>query len=328
MIYKFFNSTQLYSVIAIPIVTLVLGIYYFIFPVSYIADNSMPLQHLIMWILPQFPFLLMFLSLILIAIQAIVINNIVTTYEVLKGTYFPALLYVIMIGCTSLNHSINPVLISNIFLLFALNSIFSIHTENTKFDNVFNSGFLISLASLFYFPTICFFILSWIGIALFRPEKSKEFIISLSGLIVPYLFVFVYYFWYDQLGNFIHTHFFSIKLNTPFAIEKKYIPYTLLVGIILFFSLLKVLTGLNDAVIKLRRFRIILFWFLLITIASFFISTESFTTHFTLLAIPLSVHFSTVIVDFRKKWKSELLLWLLILSLIFAQIGDYFIPSL
>ena len=58
----------------------------------------------------------------------------------------------------------------------------------------FDAGILISTGSLFYANLIWFGFLVIIGIALFRTGNLKEIVISILGLLTPYLITFgIYY---------------------------------------------------------------------------------------------------------------------------------------
>src|SRR5664279_2430060 len=67
------------------------------------------------------------------------------------------------------------------------------HITGTAY-NYFDAGIFISTGSLFYANMIWFGVLVIIGIALLRTGNLKEIVISVLGLLTPYLITFgIYY---------------------------------------------------------------------------------------------------------------------------------------
>ena len=146
------------------------------------------------------------ISILLIVFQAIVINQMVTEYRMAKQiTLFPGLFYILFgsFGLSLLPFSSG--LIANTFVLLAIYQLMNVYKEHSAAANIFNVGFLISLASLFHYGYFIFIIIALLGLNILRGFRFKEILILLIGLITPYYFVGVYAYWYDFLPLLYET---------------------------------------------------------------------------------------------------------------------------
>ena len=88
----------------------------------------------------------------------------------------------------------NPVIPASIFLMMAIMRIMDGYHKTGTAYNYFDAGLLISTGSLFYANLIWFGLLVIIGIALLRTGNLKEIVISIFGLLTPYLITFGLYY--------------------------------------------------------------------------------------------------------------------------------------
>lgn len=73
-------------------------------------------------------------------------------------------------------------IVSNVFILLALRRMISIRSKKEIIKKLFDSGFLIGLASVFYFWSILFFPLIIISLLFFSESKAKYYFIPVLGL--------------------------------------------------------------------------------------------------------------------------------------------------
>ena len=69
----------------------------------------------------------------------------------------------------------------------------------------FDAALMLSLGSLFYFPTILLLPLVWVALNDFRPFQWREWAMPFIGVALPYLYLATWYFWNDELGAFAQT---------------------------------------------------------------------------------------------------------------------------
>jgi len=179
---------------------------------------EMPLYLWIYSWISKYPLLATILSYILILIAAGIINRLNNRYFLLESrTYLPSLIYILLCSIYPLQN-LHPILFSNLFLLICLNKIFSSYREENRWSNFFDAGILISLASLFYIKYAFFVVIIWFSLFILRPFRGREWLLSIIGFILPYVFVITYFFafeentqykiglFFNQLVNFKSTH--------------------------------------------------------------------------------------------------------------------------
>ncbi len=148
------------------------------------------------------------ISIILIAIQAIIINQMINEFRMAKQiTLFPGLFYILFgsFGIGLLPFSSG--LIANTFILMGIFQLMRVYKEHSAAGNIFNVGFLISISSLFHFGYFIFILLALFGLNILRGFRFKEIIILLFGLLTPYYLMGVYAYWNDFLPLFYEQQF-------------------------------------------------------------------------------------------------------------------------
>lgn len=100
-------------------------------------------------------------------------------------TYLPAVLFVMLASAFPYFQNLHPFLIANIFLLFAIERSFEIKKERNQFKQYFESGLLLGIGGLFYFPLVLFLLLVWITQFVLRNFNLREWFSSIIGFITP-----------------------------------------------------------------------------------------------------------------------------------------------
>jgi hypothetical protein len=86
---------------------------------------------------------------------------------------------------------------------------------------VFNAGILVAVISLIYPPAIILYLFIWITMLVYGIFNGRNLIISVLAVLIPYLYVFLYFFWTDRLNDALlaYVDFFSTLL--AFKINKE-----------------------------------------------------------------------------------------------------------
>ncbi|MCS7004352.1 MAG: DUF6427 family protein [Cytophagales bacterium] len=155
-----------------------------------------------------------FIALILILHQAYVFNKFLIDFNILnEKTYVPAYLYVVFINFSFDNLIFSPALCSLSFLILVLRNILRPEHKTVEQD-IFKSGFYLGIATLFYFPSISFAILTLIGYIFFRTSSLKTLLNILYGFSTIIISFFTYLYYYDILDNFFTLFWYEISPNT------------------------------------------------------------------------------------------------------------------
>jgi hypothetical protein len=324
MLIGFFKNNSPASYILLPLFALLLWVGSFFIPHD-LGYYGMPLYNSVVRWFNGVNAIATVVAFLLMLIEAFLLNYIVNENEVLtKPSFLPALLYIVFISCDPGLLSIYPLLFANFFILLAIHRLISSYRKDTAFSNAFDAGFLLSIATLFYFPAIVFFPLLGIGFILFRPFNWREWIISFIGVLVPYTFVFTYYFWNDMLNSLWSIKVFYPNPQRAQLGSSSSFYFTLSICLVLiFFSFGKLFTGFSDASQKNKKGIVLLLWLTAFALLSLFLSPEITLRSFSVLAIPAAVFCSNYFLKIKRQGWGELLFLTLLIAVIIGHILSY-----
>lgn len=118
-------------------------------------------------------------------------------------TLFPGLMLALFYASAPDFLSLNPFIIANTLLIFALDSAFKVYQNQKSAGVNFNLGFLVSLAALVYTPYIVFLIAGFYALSKMRGLHVRDISQLLIGAVIPWFFLYFAYFWYGQTGSFM-----------------------------------------------------------------------------------------------------------------------------
>ncbi len=249
------------------------------------------------------------------------LNKIVNDFSLIfKNTHLPSLLFVIITGIFPTFFTMDAAILIIFLQLWIFIRLFKLYKTGQATMIAFDLGVIVSLASLFYFPSIAWIILVWIALLIFRPFNWREWASSIIGAITPYLFVAFYYFWFDRWDDFIIIwqplkNFWQINI---FPKNSDYLPLVpMLLILIVAFNRLR--ENFYKNVVQVRKAQQLLMFSIIITAGSFYIKPSFSINHFILLAAPITVFLSYYFLVAKRQWISEGLLLLLIFSVLFFQ---------
>jgi hypothetical protein len=253
------------------------------------------------------------MAVLFISVQAIYLNYIINELKLVKNnTHLVALFFVLLNGLSPALLAFNSIVIANTFVLIMFHQLSKTYNIQQPFSVSFNTGFLIALATLFYFPFIVLFIFTWVVFAYAGIPKWRNFIISIIGFLVPFIFYGAYLFLTDSYKNMNET----LGLNAVIFGEgfiQKHLPilyYTLLgISLLSFFHLL---LNVQKDVIKIRKFKMVFLMMLFFILLFTLINGADYVAVYVVMIIPLSMFFANYFNEIKRSWLAELLLILLL----------------
>jgi hypothetical protein len=229
-------------------------------------------------------------SFALLFIQAILITVVVRKHQLLMTDILMPGAFFILVSCAipAFLH-LSPQMLANTFIIIALDQLLVTYRKNNFAHHLFNVGFWIGIASLFYFSYITFILLVFLGLPSIRAFNVREILMMLIGAIVTYFLAGAYYFLIDQFPYFLERQFYqnlgilnfkgSLDLNTFVALS--------IFALVLF----TVLFGYGNIILRKNisfQKKIGIFYFaLLISSASLFIQSNVDLAHLMMLTVPL-----------------------------------------
>lgn len=263
-----------------------------------------------------------FLSALLSFVQAILVNNIVNSNKMTaRKNYAAGAVFIVFSSFFTSNLFMTPALLSLTFVLLAIGRLFSLVKKEKANGDIFDLGFFISIAALFYFPSIALVLFAYIGLAIVRSFNYREWLIVLTGFTAPLFVVFVFYFWNDITPSLLPD-----LMNQPgrdwlvlpvFTVSDKLMMSALAFCTIagLFF-----LPGsLHSSLIQLRKFANILVVFTVFVLLAALLQQTVRLSHGILLAFPLSLFTSMMLLKIKRSWVAEVIYLILILLVLAGQ---------
>lgn len=312
MIVSVFKKDYFLQFVFLLIVPLLLWIPAFLNPPVAIDKGplDMPLYDFFRLVLPSQSLLTTIVALVLIGLQGLLVNYICTFYKLgQKTSFLPAFVYVLMLSADYRSMTISSIVFANTFIILALFTFLKCYNKKEGLDEIFLSASLISVATLFYAPSVLLLLWIWVGLFNFKIYKLHSFLVSIFGFITPFIVLGVYYYLSDDIAtieNFAIDHFVQIPnlyfLNQPVQIV--YMAYLFLLSIPAFFV---TLAYRNDQKISIRKrvsSIVLLFVFSLLP----FVYDLSSHTMSLILAPALSYIISTFLLSIRSNRYSDLYL--------------------
>ncbi|MBN2215147.1 MAG: hypothetical protein JW723_12970 [Bacteroidales bacterium] len=236
------------------------------------------------------------LALLLYFIISILIARLNARYFFIPvRTQLPAVIYMFIVSSVTGLQSFNPVVISSLILVVAISNIFGSYKYKGLAYHYFDSALLVSLSSLIYINSFFFISFVWTGLILLRTFNWREWIISIIGLILPYLFLITYFF---ATGKSINESLINViigNFNAGLSLADKIAGIDIIAIVLtvcLIISSLFMMHRFNTKKIHARKYFLFFLWMFIIS-TFLFISVPSFGTEYILFAaIPLTYLFS------------------------------------
>lgn len=273
-------------------------------------DGPVPLYGLIYNLLHSSPHMACFFGLILTLLSAFLLNDLLTRNEVvLKNSSLSALIFIELMSYFPFLLTLHQLSIVTLFMLMILDRVYKSYSKSESLELTYVSGFLIGTASLFYLPFILFFVFLLISFIIFRNIDWHEWIGSFIGLITPFIFLSVYYLWFDKfmikLNDF--KQFFLISFDLDPLREPTFVILSAIVLFLLAFGMVSGLSRLSEKNIEIRKKTALLIWLVPVMIFSIPFSASLLKYHLLISFITLSGLLSMYLLKIRSSFRAEII---------------------
>ncbi len=132
------------------------------------------------------------LSLFLLLFQASWMNRIAVNNGLVKqNSLLPVLLYILF---TSSFHTLylSPIIIAQLFVLFAIDKLLSIYPAKNVQTNLFNASFLLSFSSIFCPELMVFGLSVVLFMFIYGLSEFRNWMVSILGFFLPIVFFYTY----------------------------------------------------------------------------------------------------------------------------------------
>jgi hypothetical protein len=183
----------------------------------------------------------------IVYIQILLFNFMVNKRNLLnEKTYVPALLYLVLMSISFDLMKLSPSLLANTFVIMGVNSVLSqIEKRDGLSDDIFESGLLFGIATLFHHPAFVFILWALLVLFLYTGINIRQAFMVVLAFLLPLLFMYLFFYFNGKESDFANIWLFNfnsfIRL-TLLNIRDILIVYTLPVVLSLF-GIIKVLRG-------------------------------------------------------------------------------------
>ena len=258
---------------------------------------------------------------LILYLQAVLLNNVLNQFRVMpKPGFLIAASYLLITSFFPDTNIFSPALLINFILIFVLAGLMALYNKSNGNSILFNIGLAIGLSTLFYLPSILFYIWVVLAVAILRPFRIKDYFVFLLGVLVPLYFYASYVVWFDLWDAFSVLHAFQFGWPKLQMIEWQ------MVAIIL--TVLPAAAGgyflqLNQSkmLIHVRKIWATLFVLFLLSFAFLFFDTKQNLSNYLFVSLAASIFLAAALYYSRTKVFLHLLFWLLIVYIIFFQYG-------
>ncbi|MDP1623072.1 MAG: hypothetical protein Q8M08_12125 [Bacteroidales bacterium] len=281
-------------------------------------EVSVPLYSLLHHWLNEMPLLATILGFCLVLGESFWLNRIFSFHElVLKNSSLSALVFLLLMSFLPSHLTLNPVNISVGFMILIIHHLLISYNKPEHLNQIFAAGFFTAIACMFYLPFIIWFLFVIISFLVFRAGNWRAWMAAFTGLITPYLYFAVWYFWHDEFMSKAMeiSVFFGNILSFP---NPFHIDFWILGG----FTTLMALWGFvlfrsgPQKTVELRAKTNIILWTLVFSLISFVFS-KSMAIYHPALAIPaLAMVITGTLIGLKKTRVAEIILLVYFLSVL------------
>jgi len=274
-------------------------------------------------------FLLYLIPILSILWQSFLINALVNEFRLSKKATFVTVsaAYLIVFSFAN-NDFLNPFLLSNNFLCLSLWFLFRSADKKAGLAEVFNSSFLLGVASCFAWANFAYLPLFCLALLMFRGFEWRDLLVLIAGFLSPFLLLFTYFYINDKGGAW-----FSQDIGQHWAVADIDFDTNAIIGFVFgFWLLLAAYTLINfnglqqKTTLKEQKYIQITVLMLLFGSLSFFMQQSFQLYSFNIYFIPLTILLSLNLQSIKSNNWAEIihLAWLILIvaaqygSLIFA----------
>jgi len=251
-----------------------------------------------------------FLNLLLAALFALATAiglNILENKHRLTGelNLLPGAMFILLSSIFPSFKVLNPALLALPFVIYVLYSLILTYKDPWPAKKLFNMGFWLAVAGLFY-PSIFWFIgFVLVGLSIMRAFRLKEVLMIFSGWLTLLFLVAVYCFWNDQLDHFFTVQFKQAISWMDWRLDRSlsaiWLPFGLLIlifgwGLISFSKF-----QLKKSILAKKAISVV-FIYMLFTGITFILQPLGDTNHLLLLFPGLAYVLSLELLGMKSSW--------------------------
>lgn len=265
---------------------------------------------------PFLPKIIAFVFNLIVAFILIRLNT--RFFFISTRTNMPALVYLLLISSIPSLQRITPVHFSVVIIILAISRLMSSYKHKGIAYHYFDASMMIAVSSMIYVPSVYFMVFIWAGLAILRPFNWREWAFTIIGFILPFLFLFTYYYWTDEgflsgVNNLLIA-FREESVKMIFNLENKiFFAYTFVLIVFASFFILK---SYESRKIQTRKYFLFFLLIFIISVVLYLFLPSIGIEILFIMAIPVTYLLSHYFVFIRSGFINNMLFTLLILTIL------------
>lgn len=263
-------------------------------------------------------------ALALLVIQGAILTAVAGNYRILGLTNLtPFFFYILFMSFSSQMLTLNTAFFSNFFVLLVIRQLIDNYDRKEVLLQWFNASLLIGIAILIHPANILLVVLMWTTFFIYRIYKLREWIISLSGIVLVFLIFGLYLFWIDNFSEGLArfaSYYSTLPSSLPGSIPTEYWAFG---GVFLFLVLITVprmAIKLDENIIKTRKRLNVIIFHAVFLIACAAFDPAAWDFFLFQLFIPLSFTVSRLVTNIRREKIKDIIIIAIMLSIIFERV--------
>ncbi|GAB4023855.1 hypothetical protein [Spirosoma koreense] len=172
-----------------------------------IWDSVSPLSGLVYWgidsVFGRSPIALHGAATLVSVFQIVYFNYLTNNRDIYPDrSFWPGLLYMLFMHLSYDCLTLSPVLMSTSWLLLAFGTLIRQMDRRGATDEVFEVGFYIGIAALFYLPSALFIVWATLSLLFYTGATFRQYSLSMFGFLFPIAATVMFYYLFDGLDDF------------------------------------------------------------------------------------------------------------------------------
>jgi hypothetical protein len=306
------------SLILIPLLGIVLWLPGFLHPGQTIEEPFMPLYGSLNGFFLAHPLVGTITGFIILMGEAFLLNFLLQQHQILtRKNWLPALLTVVFGSCSSGLLWPLPEQLAGLLILAALYLLLGTYRQDRALSPIFNSGVLLGLASLFYFPAFLFFFFFFIVVIMLRPFVWREWLMLLIGFLLPFIYSGFWFFWNDQLEISTQVYLINPILDRSFFLKLDTSDYflTAVTLLLIVVSTGRLLSSSLTSALKTKKGIGVMTWLMFFSLVVLLPAPNFASGSFRFVIYPLAFLASNYFLAARRLWIAESIFTLLLIGI-------------
>ena len=323
-----FRNNSIFAFLFLIVFTVLIRLLPFLRIIPIDLNINAPLaQFIFSWIstFDDFYFFSAVIASFLVLLQAWMVNNLVINHSILiKDSFLPALLFILLNSFYPQQMFLSPQLIANLFIILMFQRLCNLYDSEKPLYIVLDSGLYLGMAVLFNYDTLVYLPFILISVILMTYFNIRFILARIFGIILPIYLLGVLFFMMDNLNDLFIIINNSLNRNylTSISINwNKIIPW-FLISFIVFASGISLQLNYFKNKVKTRRILITIALYIAISVLLTLIEDHDLVFAVCYLSVPVSIVMANYFMSKRLILLKEILFFSLVVAAVLYQ---YFI---